>query len=669
MPWPKALGEAMRRRSKAGSKLAKARYRKLPARKRRDASTAVTRPRSTGAGGDTRATRLARELDQALQQQAATSEILQVISSSAGDLQPVFATILEKAVRLCSASFGNIYRWEDEALHLVATHNTPPALAEVRRRSPLRPFPQSFVARMVATKAAVNIPDLAAEQFYIERNPSAVAAVELADMRSILLVPMMRKNDLVGAISVYRQRVRPFTHRQIALLAGFANQAVIAIENARLLTELRARGEELSRSVDELRMLAEVSQAVNKTLDLETVLSTIAAKAVQLSSTDAGAIYVFDDAQRLFHLRATYGMDRELIDALTHRQIGLDDVDVALPLTRGELVQIADLRREAATPLNQIILAAGYRALLAAPLMRGADIVGVLVIRRRTPGFFTHNSVDLVKTFAAQSALAVQNARLFDNVRARTRELAKSIEMLQHERNNKLMNLEAMAASISHEVKQPLAAITMNGSAALRYLRHTPPDLEEAQLALGRIVSDCHRASQVFDSIRDLFSKADEGREQIDINQLARDVLHTLHEQLNDRRITIDVKLPPEMPLVTGHRGQLQEVLVNLVNNAIEAMDDIGHDRRILRLSAEHHGDGAIVVAVEDSGSGIDPTQADKIFDAFVTTKPRGMGLGLAICRMIVERHEGQLIASPASPHGSVFRVVLPTRTSAVEST
>ena len=225
-------------------------------------------------------------------------------------------------------------------------------------------------------------------------------------MRSNSLVPMLRKNDLIGAISVYQQTVRPFTDRQIALLAGFANQAVIAIENARLLTELRARSEELGRSVGELRMLAEVSQAVNKTLDLETVLSTIAAKAVQLSNTDAGAIYVFDDAQRLFRLRATYGMDRKLIDALTHQRIGLDGVDVALPLTRGEIFQVADLREEPATPLNQIILAAGYRALLAAPLMRGADIVGVLVIRRRIPGLFTRNSVDLVNTLTMNVAVA-----------------------------------------------------------------------------------------------------------------------------------------------------------------------------------------------------------------------------------------------------------------------
>ena len=650
----------MRRRSKSGSKLAKARPGKLPARKRRNASRAVRRPRSAVAGPDTTVERLTRELKEALQQQTATSQILQVISSSAGDLQPVFATILEKAVHLCGATFGNIYRWDDEALHLVATHNTPPALAEVRRRSPLRPYPQSFIARMVATRAAINIPDLAADPFYIERNPSAVAAVELADMRSILLVPMLRNNDLIGAISVYQQTVRPFTDTQIALLAGFANQAVIAIENARLFTELRARSDELSRSVGELRMLAEVSHAVNKTLDLETVLSTIAAKAVQLSDTDAGGIYVFDDVQRLFHLRATYGMDQELIDAVAHQHIGLDGVNVALPLRRGELVQVADLREEAATPLNQIILAAGYRALLAAPLMRGADIVGVLVIRRRTPGLFTQSSVDLIKTFAAQSALAVQNARLFDNVQARRRELAKTVEMLERERSNKLMNLEAMVASISHEVKQPLASITTNGNAALRYLGHAPPNFEEVRLALGRMVSDGHRASRVFDNIRDLFSKAHEGKEQIDINQLARDVLQTLREQLNDRGITTEVRLTSQLPLVMGHRGQLQEVFINLVNNAMEAMDGIQDDRRILRLSAEHQGDKAIVVAVEDSGTGIDPKHADRIFDAFVTTKPQGMGLGLAICRMIVERHEGQLTASPANPRGSVFRVVLP---------
>ena len=196
--------------------------------------------------------RLTRDLSELSQQQAATAEVLQVISNSTDDLQPVFASILEKAVRLCRATFGNIYRWDGEALHLVATHNTPPALAAARRRSPLHPYPGSFVARMVTTKAIVNIPDLAAEELYIQRNRSAVEAVELANMRSLLLVPMMKQGDLIGAISVYQQKVRPFKDRQIQLLLGFANQAVVAIANARLFDELRERQTELRVTFDNM---------------------------------------------------------------------------------------------------------------------------------------------------------------------------------------------------------------------------------------------------------------------------------------------------------------------------------------------------------------------------------------------------------------------------------
>ena len=181
----------------------------------------------------------------------------------------------------------------------------------------------------------------------------------------------------------------------------------------RLLDELRQRTDELGRSVGELRALGEVSQAVNSTLDLETVLSTIVAKAVQLSGTEAGAIYVFDDAQREFHLRATYGMDQELIDALTQQHIGLDEPNVAQALAQREPIQVADLQEEAPSDLNEITLRAGFRARLVAPLLRGEEVVGLLVVRRRTPGAFPQNTVDLIKTFAAQSAVAIENARLF----------------------------------------------------------------------------------------------------------------------------------------------------------------------------------------------------------------------------------------------------------------
>ena len=255
------------------------------------------------------------DLTEALEQQTATSEVLQVISSSPGDLEPVFATMLENAVRICDAKFGNIYRWDGEGLHLLASHNTPPALVEARRRTPLRPGTNDPIGRMIKTKTVVHTSDAMAEQAYTgEHDPGRqlAAAVDLGGARTILAIPMLRENELIGSFTVYRQEVRPFTSKQIALVTSFANQAVIAIENARLLNELRQRTDELGRSVGELRALGEVSQAVNSTLDLETVLSTIVAKAVQLSGTEAGAIYVFEEVQREFHLRATYGMDQRV---------------------------------------------------------------------------------------------------------------------------------------------------------------------------------------------------------------------------------------------------------------------------------------------------------------------------------------------------------------------
>ena len=404
-----------------------------------------------------------RELTESLEQQTATSEVLGVISTSPSELQPVFSAILSNGARLCEANFGILALYDDGKFRVAAMHNVPHAYAELRRREPvIDAGPQSASARLAATKDVIHILDYAAE---VPDN----AAVRLGGVRSFVGVPMLKEDEFVGVIWIYRQEVRPFTDKQIALLKNFADQAVIAIENTRLLNELRQRTDELGRSVDELRALGEVSQAVNSTLDLETVLSTIVAKAVQLSGTEAGAIYVFDDRQREFHLRATYGMDQELIEALTQRHIGLDEPNITPGFLEGEPIQVPDLREGVSSAVNEIILRAGFRALLVAPLRRGDEMVGMLVVRRRTPGAFPQNTVDLIKTFAAQSAVAIENARLFHNVEASLKDLRTAQDRLVQ--TEKLASLGQLTAGIAHEIKNPLNFVNNFSAVSVEHRR------------------------------------------------------------------------------------------------------------------------------------------------------------------------------------------------------
>jgi signal transduction histidine kinase len=579
--------------------------------------------------------------------------VLKLISSSSSSADPqlVFANILASAVRICDADIGIINRWDGDALHLVATHNMPQTFIELRTRSPYKPHQHSPSGRMLATRRLIHIVDLAVDQAYLERNPPAVAAVEIAGVRTVLLVPLWKDKELIGSFLAGRKEVRPFADKQIEIVQSFATQAVVAIQNAQLLHQLRETLRQQSAAADVLKIIS------RSAFNLQAVLDTVVELAARLCDADQAALL---PNRAYFRAFATYGGSPSQSEVISKFVLepGRGSVLGRVAL-EAKPVQVADVLADPEYRLHETQQKLGYRTCLGVPLLREGNPIGAISLMRLTVRPFTDKQIEIVQNFADQAVIAIENTRLLAELRQRTDQLGRSVAELQRERNNKLMNLEAMAASISHEVRQPLAGIAAHGGAALRFLGQMPPDVDEIRSSLDWMISDSHRAGQVFDNIRALFGKGEAGYEPIDVNELIRGALSTVQGDLDDHGITTSVRLSENLPKVFGHKGQLEEVVLNLVRNAIEAMQTNKNDYRVLQVSSEPGGD-KIIVAVEDSGPGIDPNHAESIFDAFVTTKSQGMGLGLALCRMIIVRHSGELTASPAHPRGSIFRIGLP---------
>ena len=381
-----------------------------------------------------------RELTEALEQQTATAEILRVISRSPTDAQPVFDAIVHSAVPLCEADMGAVFRFDGNLIHWVAQHGmTPKRLEAMHREFPRPPGRGSTTARAILTRGVVHV-DVAEDPEY-----TAEALVQ-AGFRIALSVPMLRDGSPIGAISVAREEGQPFSDTQIALLQTFADQAVIAIENVRLFQELQARTAQLTRSVAELRALGEVGQAVSSTLDLETVLNTIVSRAAQLAGADGASIIEYDEDTREFRMRAAHNYNPELVETYRATPIRMGEGLTGRAVERREPMQVPDILPEGAyqSHLRDILVRMGYRALLVVPLLREDQVIGALTVNRRTPGEFAPEVVELLKTFATQSALAIQNARLFREVEEKGRQLAVAS---QHK--------SQFLANMSHELRTP----------------------------------------------------------------------------------------------------------------------------------------------------------------------------------------------------------------------
>jgi GAF domain-containing protein len=636
-------------------------------------------------------------LTESLNQQTATSEILRVISSSRTDLQPVFDTIVASAVRLCGARMGAVFRFDGKLIHLVAHHNYTPEVLEVLHRThPRPPQPDQVSGRVILTGAVAQVGDVLADPNYLIHE-----IARAGNWGSILGVPMLRADAPIGVIVITRNEQGPFPTGHIKLLKAFADQAVIAIENVRLFDEVQARTQELARSVEELKALGEVGEAVNSTLDVETVLRTIVTKAVELSVTDAGAIYVFDEDHREFHLRATYGMSEAMIAAITDRHIGMGDANMGEAARRREPIQIADLREAPASGLNDLILGSGYRALLVVPLLGPDRIVGALVVRRKEPGEFAKNTVELLQTFAAQSALAIQNARLFDNAESRTRELARSLSDLRTAQDRlvqtqKLASLGQLTAGIAHEIKNPLNFVNNFSGVSVELI-------DELEETLGRVTADDKTRAEIIelaDTLRNnldkiaqhgkradsivknmlLHSREGSGeRRLIDVNALVEESLnlayHGARAEKQGFNVTLQRSFDPSAGEVEAFPQEISRVLLNLISNGFYAAtkrqgQESGNGFEPTITAATKNLGDRVEIRIRDNGTGVPSEVREKMFNPFFTTKPAGEGTGLGLSLshdIIVKQHSGSIEVDTEPGAFTEFRIVLP-RTAAKPS-
>jgi len=587
-----------------------------------------------------------RELSEALEQQTATADVLRVISSSPGDLEPVFKNMLENATRICDAKFGTLFRYDGKLLHLAAHAGTPRALVEFQQqRGPFLPAAGTRLDRVLRTKQVAHSPDEALE-------PIPGVAAQFGGARSTISVPMVKDGQLVGAIVIYRTEVRPFTDKQIELVKNFAAQAVIAIENVRLLNELRARTTDLAQSVGELRALGEVSQTINSTLDLETVLSAIVTKAAQLSGTEAGTIYVFDETSCEYQLRASYGMTEALIDAIRDQHAEISQA-VQRATEERRPIESTDLRTEPQSIVRDIILRAGYLARLVVPLLAAERVIGALVVRRKSPGEFSKNTTELLQTFAAQSALAIRNARLFAEIQEKGRQLALAS---QHK--------SQFLANMSHELRTPLNAV-------LGYTELLLDDVYgEAPAKMREVVERIHRNGKhllgLINDVLDL-AKIEAGQLTLaladySMKDVVANVQNAVESLAKEKEIGLKVELVPDLPSARGDERKLTQVLLNLVGNAIKFTDG---GEVTIRASAAN---GWITVSVLDSCPGISAADQATIFQEFQQAKTPirreegGTGLGLTISKRIVELHGGRIWVESSLGQGSTFSFMLPIR-------
>jgi two-component system, NtrC family, sensor kinase len=588
-----------------------------------------------------------RELRESLQQQTATSEVLKVISSSPGELAPVFEAMLANAIRICGAKFGNLFLCEGDAFRISAHHNTPAALIEFFGRAPIRPGPNLPLSRAASTKRPVQSIDVTTEQFYLDGDPVARAGAALGGTRTVLAVPMLKESEVVGAIVIFHQEVRPFTDKQIELVQNFAAQAVIAIENTRLLNELRESLQQQTATADVLKVIS------RSTFDLTSVLQTLVESAARLSKADVAVIHRQQGST--YQAVATYGGPtdyRELVLRRVPFEAGTGSVLGRTVLER-KPIQVSDVLADPDYSLHEVQKKVGFRTSLGVPLLREGNPIGAIMLMRLTVRPFTEEQIQLATTFADQAVIAIENVRLFDEIQDKSRQLA---EASQHK--------SQFLANMSHELRTPLNAIIGVGE----MLREDAEALKQDTEPLDRVLGAGRHLLALINDILDL-SKIEAGRMELALSSFAltpliNDVVKTIEPLAAKNTNQVAVSCDPAIGTMHADQMRLRQALLNLLSNANKFTE-----RGTITIDArqgQENGRDWITLAVTDTGIGMTAEQMGKLFQEFsqasssTASKYGGTGLGLAISRRFCQMMGGDITVESEPGRGSTFTIRLP---------
>ena len=564
---------------------------------------------------------------------------------SASDLDLVFGAIVDSARSLCRADAAVLSLVDGPHYRLARTSGVSAAYLQHMIDHPYRIDGQSLHGRLGLERRALQINDVLADPDFGRQD-----AQRIEGFRSTMGAPMMLDDEVIGVLLVWRTDVDPFEDRATTLLTAFAAAAAIAVRNLDLVRALEGRSAELAHKVDQLEALGNLGEAVSSSLDLGTVLATIVQHAVQMSGTDGGSLMEFDEAQQHFFVRTAYGTSDETLERLRNVEISLHDTFVGRAALEGRPLQIVDLAGLDLDVHQRALFDTGWRSMVAVPMLRESQIVGVLVVRRLQPGEFPEETCELLQTFASQSALAILNARLFRDLEQRTAEL----QVVSRHKSEFL-------ASMSHELRTPLNAVIGFSEVLIDQLFG---ELNERQLEYLRdIESSGKHLLQLINDILDL-SKVEAGKMELQtasfsVHEALEYGIAMMRERATRHGLSLRLDVAAEVDLVDADELRFKQVVINLLSNAVKFTPDGG------TITVDATVDGRdVVVTVTDTGIGIAPADQERIFESFqqgrsIATR-EGTGLGLSLCRRIVGLMGGRMWLDSEVGVGSTFGFTVP---------